>query len=186
MKNYKNIIKVISLFAVISILVGVSFNTPGSDIPDWVKNIPYNPDTLYAVGRSNIGSNIVLAYKKADDAARNELAKILSVKVKSVFENFTKESIDLLNEETNTSTEITSEVTKSVSEVTLMNVIIVDHYQDEEKNIMYSLAMMSKGQVVAQIKDVVTQDSKKYFKEDKKLTALNKLDDELEKWDISK
>jgi hypothetical protein len=106
--------------------------------------------------------------------------------VKSVFEKFTKESIDLLNPENNSSTEISSEVTKSVTEVTISNVNIVDRYQDEENNIMYSLAMMSKSQVVSQIKDVVNQSSKKYFQEDKKPIALKKLDDELEKWDLTK
>ncbi len=186
MKNFIRITEVISIFVAFFILVGINFNTPSSDIPDWVKKTPNSPDTLYAVGRANIGSNLVMAYKKADDAARNELGKILSVKVKIVFENFTKESNDLLNQETNSSTEITSEVTKSVTEVTLMNVIIVDHYQDEENNIMYSLAVMSKSQIVSQIKNVVNQDTKKYFQEDKKVTALNKLDDELEKWDLGK
>jgi hypothetical protein len=187
MKNFKKIIEVISIFVAFSILVGISFNTPSSDIPDWVKGkLPNNQDTIYAVGLANIGPNLVMARKKADDDARNELGKILSVKVKSVFEKFTKESIDLLNPENNSSTEISSEVTKSVTEVTISNVNIVDRYQDEENNIMYSLAMMSKSQVVSQIKDVVNQSSKKYFQEDKKPIALKKLDDELEKWDLTK
>jgi hypothetical protein len=107
------------------------------------------------------------------------------VKVKSVFEKFTKESIDLLNPDVNSSTEISSEVTKSVTEATILNVSIVERYEDEENKIMYSLAVMKKDQIVTQIKEVVTEDKNKIFQEDKKIVALKILDDELEKWDLN-
>jgi len=178
--------KIISLFVSFFLLIGFSFNILAGDVPDWVKGkLPSEPNSIYAAGLANIGPNLVMARKKADDDARNEIAKILSVKVKSVFEKFTKESIDLLNPDVNSSTEISSEVTKSVTEATILNVSIVERYEDEENKIMHSLAVMKKDQIVTQIKEVVNEDKNKIFKEDKKIAALKILDDELEKWDLN-
>jgi hypothetical protein len=186
MKNIKNNMKVISLFVSFFILVGISIKTYGDDVPDWVKGkLPNESDAIYAVGMANIGSNLVMARKKADDDARIELGKILSVKVKSVFEKFTKESIDLLNQEAVSSTETTTEVTKSITEATLLNVIIVERYEDEDNQIMYSLAKMKKEIVVTQFREIVSQDANKIIQEDKKLIVMKKLDDELEKWDLN-
>jgi hypothetical protein len=186
MKKFKCSIKIIQIIIFSGVFICCSFNVFCQDIPGWVNGkLPNEPDALYAVGMANIGPNIVMANKKADDAARVELGRILNVKVKSIFEKFTKESMDLLNQETMSSTETTSEVTKTITEATLQNVIIVERYEDEDKHVMYSLAKMKKDVVVTQFKETISQDTNKIIQEEKKPIVMKKLDEELEKWDLS-
>lgn len=186
MKNVKSITKIIHVLIVSFILFGFGSSSLSQDVPDWVKGkLPSEQGAMYAVGMANIGSNKIFTRKKADDEARIELGKILNVKVKSVFEKFTKESIDMLNEDVISSTETTTEVTKSITDATLMNVTIPERYEDEDNNIMYSLAKMQKEQVVTQFKEVISQNSNKLIKEENKPLVLKKLDDELEKWDLN-
>jgi len=91
---------------------------------------------------------------------------------------------------------MTSYVTKSVSEAVLKGVEIVDKYIDEDENIYYTLAKMKKEDVVPEIKKVVdvvlSNDSNQKItttevaKEETKLKLNQMLDDELEKWDLTK
>lgn len=186
MKNVKNHMKVFRVFIAFLILAGFNINALSQDLPDWTKGkFPNEPGAIYAVGMTNIGPNLVMARKKADDEARNELGKMLNVKVKSIFEKFTQESIDMLNEEIISSTETATEITKSITEATLLNVIITERYEDEDNSILYALAKMQKEQVVTQFKEIMSQDSKKLIKEENKPIVMKKLDDELEKWDLN-
>jgi len=186
MKYVRGNLKMIFLLPALFILIGFVSHTKSQEVPQWVfGKLPVEADALYAVGMAYIGPNLVMARKKAEDDARVELGKNLSVKVKSVFEKFTVESIDMLNEEAIKSIETTTEVTKSITEATLLNVVIVERYEDEDNNILYALAKMKKETVVAQFKEVFNQDPKKMIQEEKKQIVLKNLDDELEKWDLT-
>ncbi len=186
MKSIRSKFNIVPIFMSLLVLCAISSGSYCQDAPDWVKGkFPSEPDAMFAIGMANIGANMVMTMKKVDDDARIELAKKLTVKVKTVFEKFTQESIDMLNEEAVSSIETSTEVTKTITEATLLNVVIVDHYQDEDNNIMYALAKMKKETVVSQFREVLDQDTKKIIKEDKKQIVMKNLDEELEKWDIS-
>ncbi len=165
--------------------------------PKWADgSLPNSPNELYAVGMVNIGSNKILSQRRAEDDARQELGKLMNTKVISVMESFYKESTDILEKEGISSTEMTSYVTKSVSEAVLIGVEIVDKYIDEDENIYYTLAKMKKEDVVPEIIKVVdsvlSDDSDQNTstaavnKEETKLKLNQMLNDELEKWDLTK
>ena len=165
--------------------------------PKWVNgNLPNSPDELYAVGMVTAGSNKILTQRRAEDDARQELGKLMNLKVTSIMETFYKESTDMLEKEGISSTEMTSYVTKSVSEAILKGVEIVDKYFDEDEEICYTLAKMKKEYIVPEIKKVVdvvlnNDSEQKKIKtaitsEETKLKLNQKLDDELEKWDLTK
>jgi hypothetical protein len=153
--------------------------------PIWVDSPPVASDKVYAVGSANIGPNPVNARKKAEDDARQELGKSISIKVKSVMEKFTQEAIDLINTENASSIEITTEVSSSVTDATVTGSQIIERWEDKENKVYYALAVMDKTQIVKEIKTVMNDDTKKVFKEEKKEEGTKKLDDELEKWDLS-
>ncbi len=165
--------------------------------PKWVNgSLPNSSNELYVIGMVNIGANKILSQRRAEDDARQELGKLMNSKVTSIMESFYKESSDMLESEGISSTEMTSYVTKSVSEAVLKGVEIVDKYIDEDENIYYTLAKMKKEDVVPEIKKVVdvvlSNDSnqkittKEVVKEETKLKLNQMLDDELEKWDLTK
>lgn len=165
--------------------------------PKWVNgSLPNSSNELYVIGMVNIGANKILSQRRAEDDARQELGKLMNSKVTSIMESFYKESSDMLESEGISSTEMTSYVTKSVSEAVLKGVEIVDKYIDEDENIYYTLAKMKKEDVVPEIKKVVdvvlSNDSnqkittKEVVKDETKLKLNQMLDDELEKWDLTK
>lgn len=165
--------------------------------PNWVNgSLPVSSNELYAVGMVNIGSNKILSQRRSENDARQELGKLMNTKVMSVMESFYKESSDILESEGISSTEMTTYVTKSVSEAVLIGVEIVDKYIDEDENIYYTLAKMKKEDVVPEIKKVVnvvlSDDSDQNISatavtgDETKLKLNQTLDDELEKWDLSK
>jgi len=165
--------------------------------PKWVNgSLPNSSNELFVIGMVNIGANKILSQRRAEDDARQELGKLMNSKVTSIMESFYKESSDMLESEGISSTEMTSYVTKSVSEAVLKGVEIVDKYIDEDENIYYTLAKMKKEDVVPEIKKVVdvvlSNDSNQKItttevaKEETKLKLNQMLDDELEKWDLTK
>ena len=95
--------------------------------PAWVNTPPTAVDAIYAVGAANVGANPVLARNKAADAARQELGRIIQVKVKSLLDNFMQEHQEFVNNQgTITSEEFTRSVSRSVSQATLAGSQIVE------------------------------------------------------------
>lgn len=164
--------------------------SPGPKAPEWVNNPPTAVDAIYAVGAANVGANPVLARNKAADAARQELGRIIQVKVKSLLDNFMQEHQEFVNNQgTITSEEFTRSVSRSVSQATLAGSQIVEFYYDKDSKIYYALAVLRKNDIVNEIVKNINEaqrQKKTAFVEQKADEALKLLDKELEKWDLSK
>ncbi|MFN3135485.1 MAG: LPP20 family lipoprotein [Candidatus Kryptonium sp.] len=158
--------------------------------PAWVNTPPTAVDAIYAVGAANVGANPVLARNKAADAARQELGRIIQVKVKSLLDNFMQEHQEFINTQgTVTSEEFTRSVSRSVSQATLAGSQIVEYYYDKDNKIYYALAVLRKNDIVNEIMRSMNEaqrQKKTAFVEMKADEALKLLDKELEKWDLSK
>lgn len=163
---------------------------PGPPAPEWINNPPTAVDAIYAVGAANVGANPVLARNKAADAARQELGRIIQVKVKSLLDNFMQEHQEFINNQgTVTSEEFTRSVSRSVSQATLAGSQIVEFYYDKDNKIYYALAVLRKNDIVNEIvrsMNEAQRQKKTAFVEQKAEEALKLLDKELEKWDLSK
>ncbi len=163
---------------------------PGPKAPEWVNTPPTAVDAIYAVGAANVGANPVLARNKAADAARQELGRIIQVKVKSLLDNFMQEHQEFVNNQgTITSEEFTRSVSRSVSQATLAGSQIVELYYDRDNKIYYALAVLRKNDIVNEIvrsMNEAQRQKKTAFVEQKAEEALKLLDKELEKWDLSK
>lgn len=163
---------------------------PESAAPAWVNNPPTAVDAIYAVGAANVGANPVLARNKAADAARQELGRIIQVKVKSLLDNFMQEHQEFVNNQgTITSEEFTRSVSRSVSQATLAGSQIVEFYYDKDNRVYYALAVLRKNDIVNEIMRTMNEaqrQKKTAFVEMKADEALKLLDKELEKWDLSK
>ena len=54
---------------------------PAPLAPEWVTKPPRDSNAIYGVGIANVGPNVVLARQKAEDAARQEIAKVIDTRV---------------------------------------------------------------------------------------------------------
>lgn len=159
---------------------------PSKNMPEWVTSLPKVANTMYAVGRANIGVNSVMAIKKADADARLEIGKIASSKLKSVVETVMKENLDLVDPDNNNSTEATVIISNTMSETVISGIEIVDRWEDPEKNILYSLAKIKLEDFKNAISQAIDTNPKNVIASDKKETAKQKMLNELEKFDINK
>lgn len=176
------------LVAVLAINCGSSSTTtPGKEKPIWVDGpLLTAVDAIYAHGQANVGPNPVSARKKAEDDARQEIGKTIETRTKSLMDQFTMEHQDFVNTENTASTEFSRRVSRSVSQAELVGVQIQEVWQDNKNNVFHALAVIHKSDLVAQIKAKVKQEATSSLLEQKTNEALQMLDKELEKWDMSK
>jgi hypothetical protein len=182
-----------TIMGVIIILVGLigcgSTQTaapPAPQAPGWVTHPPRAADTIYGIGYVNIGPNVVLARQKAEDAARQQIGKVIDTRVKSMMDQFMQEHQDLVNTSSTTSANFTRSVSRSVSQATLSGVQIEEVWQDLANNIMYAKAFVTKTDVVQQVKNNAAAQKQAAFLEQKTDEALKTLDKSLDSWDVSK
>jgi hypothetical protein len=182
--------------AMIVLLVGMMFTGCGSSqqtaappapqAPEWVTKPPRDSNAIYGVGIANVGVNVVLARQKAEDAARQEIAKVMDTRVKSMMDRFMQEHQDLVNAASSTSVEFTRSVSRSVSQATLSGCQIQEVWQDKDNKIMYALAIITKTDIVKQVKSNVAAQRQAAFLEQKTDDALKAMDKALENWDPNK
>jgi len=159
---------------------------PEKNMPEWVTSLPKVANTFFAVGRVNIGINSVLALNKVDAAARSEVGKYASSRLKSVVENVIKENIDLIDSDNSTSTEASLLITNASSDVVLGGIEIVDRWEDTENNTLYALAKIKLDDLKTAISSAIDSNPKNVIIPEKKETAKQKMLSELEKFDINK
>ena len=181
-------------FTVLSILAafagcGGSSQTaapPPPEAPEWVTKPPKAVDAIYGVGIANVGPNAVLARQKAEDAARQEIAKVIDTRVKNMMDRFMQEHQDLVNTESSTSVEFTRSVSRSVSQASLAGAQIEEVWQDNPNKIIYAKAVITKTDIVKQVKSNAEAQKQAAFLEKKTDDALKTLDKALENWDVNK
>lgn len=159
---------------------------PAPQAPEWVTKPPRDSSAIYGVGIANIGANVVLARQKAEDAARQEIAKVIDTRVKNMMDRFMQEHQDMINTASSTSVEFTRSVSRSVSQATLSGCQIQEVWQDKDNRIMYALAIITKTDIVKQIKSNVAAQRQAAFLEQKTDDALKAMDKALDNWDVTK
>ena len=188
----KNILVSVLLFAVIGTMLigcGSSQQTsapPAPQAPEWVTRPPRDSNAIYGVGIANVGANVVLARQKAEDAARQEIAKIMDTRVKNMMDRFMQEHQDMINTASSTSVEFTRSVSRSVSQATLSGCQIQEVWHDRDNKIMYALAIITKTDIVKQVKSNVAAQRQAAFLEQKTDDALKAMDKALDNWDVNK
>lgn len=161
---------------------------PGNkDQPEWVMgSLPKVTNTIFAVGTANIGANSVLARRKAEEDARQEIGRITSTKVKSFLEKVVKENMDLMvkDEKTTSSTETVNEITSSASENVIAGIEITDRWEDTERSVFYALAKVKSEDLKNAV--VTAVETNKNIIPEKKESAKQKVLDEFEKFNWNK
>ena len=159
---------------------------PAPQAPEWVTKPPRDSNAIYGVGIANIGANVVLARQKAEDAARQEIAKVIDTRVKNMMDRFMQEHQDMINAASSTSVEFTRSVSRSVSQATLSGCQVQEVWHDRDNKIMYALAIITKTDIVKQVKSNVAAQRQAAFLEQKTDDALKAMDKALDNWDVNK
>jgi len=121
----KEIVKKLSVFVTFAILFGLLASCGGSgdtkennkskkkraDVPSWFLAPPTAEDAIYAVGYAK-KENLQLAVDTAKNRARDEISRVIGVKVSNMIKDFLEEAGVSGN---SVATEFTSSVSKSVS-----------------------------------------------------------------------
>ena len=164
-----------------------------STVPAWVEKssgaFPGEVDTvIIGVGviDTNAVPNISVQRQTVDHRARAEVAKVLKTTVANMIKDYMDQHKDYFDvENTAGSDEFIEIITKSVTDATLINCQIVDHYRDKENNAYYALARMDLN---SSIYDEYKNSMKKVLREQHRVIvkeraedALKDLDKEVEK-----
>lgn len=154
--------------------------------PGWVMKSPTESNALYGVGIANLGENVILSRQRAEDAARQDIAKAVDMCVKNMMDRFMREHQDVINPASQTAVDFPQSVSRSVSQAARTGCEIHEVWQDRDNNIMYVLAMMTKTEIVKQVKNNVAAQREATFLEQKTGDALKAMDAALEGWDLTK
>ena len=159
----------------------------GKSVPDWVDKGSAAFDDkskLYGVGTAGLTPSEFLTRRKCDMRARAELARVLNTYVASLMTDFMEHNKDYFNQDAEGLDEFSSYVAKEVSEATLVGSQIIDRYVDEDKKVMYCLAVLDVDNVIANIKEKMKQAIREQHRaivKERSDEMLRKLDEELEK-----
>ncbi len=160
-------------------------------VPEWITKPGSYEDQIVAAGIGE-GSSEQIAKTAAELDARKKIAQTIESQVQSLSTNFMEEASTTTGQgSTSASQEYFSEVTKSMTNVTLKNVIIEEYYPPQgEKNgkkiKFYAKAVLGKTDFAAKFKEQVSSDvaagkiAGVKLSADQAIAALNKA---IGKWD---
>jgi hypothetical protein len=103
-----------------------------------------------------------------------------------MMDRFMQEHQDMINTASSTSVEFTRSVSRSVSQATLSGCQIQEVWHDRDNRIMYALAIITKTDIVKQVKSNVAAQRQAAFLEQKTDDALKAMDKALDTWDVNK
>ncbi|HTR81560.1 MAG TPA: hypothetical protein VMM58_08005 [Bacteroidota bacterium] len=181
--------------AVASLLFGVGMNScgpsqeaaaPPPQAPEWVTKPPRDSDALYEVGSAKIDADVIRARRKAEDAARQEIAIILDARVKNVMDRFMQAHTDMINAASLPPDDFTRSVSRSISQSAFETSQIQEIWQDRDNRVIYALAVIAKSDIVKQIKSNVAARCRSVFLEQKADEVLEAMDVALENWDVNR
>ncbi len=113
--------------------------------PKWVDTPPNDPDYFYGVGAASATGDPTEDRKKADDAARIDIASQLKIKISSVvlsIMQYTQKHIGGKSQE-QWSGHYSERMAAVVDTTALEGVKIIDRWHDPKSDVYYSLASMS-------------------------------------------
>ena len=169
------------------VLVFLLLESCGKRAPDWVDKGSAafeDKSKLYGVGTAGLTPSEFLTRRKCDMRARAELARVLNTYVASLMTDFMEHNRDYFNQDAEGLDEFSSYIAKEVSEATLVGSQIIDRYVDEDKKVMYCLAVLDVDNVIANIKEKMKQAIREQHRaivKERSDEMLRKLDQELEK-----
>jgi len=165
----------------------VEISTPQ---PEWVMKgsaaFPNEPKTVfYGVGVANPMPNIALLRETADNRARANIASEMKTAVEKLVKDYMDMHVDYFNKDSAGSDELTSFVSKSVTDAILINCRIIDRWQDPKTGAFYSLAKMDQNEeFYKQYKEALRRslsDAHYNIVKEKADKALTDLDSDIEK-----
>ncbi len=160
-------------------------------VPEWVSKPGTYEDKIVAAGIGE-GLSEQVAKSEAETDARKKIAQVLETQVKSLTTNFMEEAATTTGQGSSAANqEYFSEITQTMTNITLKNVIIEEYYPPKgEKNgkkiKFYAKAVLGKTDFAAKFKDQVSSDAAAgkiagiKLSADQAIAALNKA---LGKWD---
>ncbi|MGA7160229.1 MAG: hypothetical protein WBZ48_04460 [Bacteroidota bacterium] len=188
--KYAFVVSLISLASSIMVFGCASSQqaaTPSPPLaPKWVMKTPGDSTSIYGVGVANIGSDAFFACQKAEDAARQEVAKLVVVRVKNLMDAFLQQHQDFVNMDSLGLVEFTQSVSRAVGQAALSGSLILEDWQDKEIKMMYALATITKMVIVRHVRNNVSAHSQTAFQRQKTDDALRAMDRALASWNVSK
>ena len=137
---------------------------PAGDLPAWVLVPPEGG--ICAVGSAKVGAaGMGFARTEAAAGARDEIARILNVRVKNMFKNFT-ETTGVGDDQT--VDKVTTNVSKQLAKVDLSGSVVKKAYLDKANNELYVLVAVQ-PEVVKSVADTMRQAAVTSFKNDRAL-----------------
>ncbi len=172
----------LAMFLGIAFLVGCA-GAPKA--PKWVQRgaaaFPGDEGKYYyGVGVSGKSLNPAMDRQKAEHRARVDLSRAISSYVSSLIKDFMEEWPDYFNPELGGSEEITTSVSKEVSEAVLTGCQTIDHWREPKIGNLWALVRMDRDATNKRFMDSM-RNKKRIFLEMKADEALEQLDKELEK-----
>lgn len=133
------------------------------DLPSWFLSPPIADDALYAIGVGE-SSKLQMAMNKASDWARQELSRVISVKVSTMTKQFLEEAgVDDVSQ----TTEFTEVVSKSIASNSISGSKIKEQEikeTDDGKYIAYCLVELKLADMTGAIDEIVKQNSAAFAK----------------------
>ncbi len=150
-----------------------------ADVPSWFLTPPYAEDALYAVGYAK-KDNLQLALNVAANRARDELSRVLGVKVANMVKDFIEEgSVGGGEDKVGQVTEFSQTVSKSITENTL-NMTRIDQqelYELEDGSYeAFVLIKLSLADLSSKVDEIMKNNAAAYAK-----LQANKAFDDLNK-----
>jgi len=171
----------ITLLFLISFMVACG----GITEPPWINKLPYKADVIEGVGASTF-VNPVTAREAAATAARQELARTLSITVQNLIKTWTQEHQDFFaaDESAGSSMSYYESVGRAIVNITVVGSQIDEFWVHPKTNITYARASISRTKAIEEIiksANEIARREKTRFVEGKVNEAMKELDEALKK-----
>ena len=137
------------------------------DHPEWVVkgNDSFEDEKyFYGIGSASGFNNYSLRRVAADNRARNDIAKYLKVYTLSLMKDYEAS----IAEESRVNIErLTENAIRTVTEYTLVGVVIIDHWEHPNRNELFSLARIDKAAVAERVRENAEKLHKELLRERK-------------------
>jgi hypothetical protein len=175
-QSVSTIIFILSLTMLVTCQSTGSARGQDSGYPSWFLNPPEKDGYLYAVGVAQ-KQNPQLAREASSARARNEIARVLEVRVATMTKDFLEEAGV---GETSQATEFTQSVSKQISDQTISGSKVKENYIDDttDPDTFYTLIELNLADLSGYMDDMVSVNNAAYAKLDANM-SLEDLVDEL-------
>jgi len=177
--------KISTLTITLLLLMSFMVACGGVKEPAWINKLPYKADVIEGVGASTF-VNPVTARESAANAARQELARTLSMTVQNLIKTWTQEHQDFFakDELAGSSMSYYESVGRSIVNTTIVGSQIDEFWVHPKSNITYARASISRTKAIEELiksANEIARREKTRFVEGKVDDAMKELDEALKK-----